>query len=304
MSRRKTPSAQLRFTKKGFSRKGLAKKPSAPRKKTATGARDAEVYDDVLDKSCAFEREAGRDIQQPYNTGRYRICLSQTQRDELFGNKRTPKLLGKGAAANAYDVGGGKVVKITRDPDDIAALVAAKGIRHVVKTHKIYELVNAAVDLQDDVYEPLRVWAVVAEKLEPLDDDYESLVNRVPVDYLVQHYTAARGSAIVPGSYTIGDDMRRRMKSYACDSDNGTACRKFMTEYLDTFQALGRRGVVFQDAHPGNFAQTRAGKWKIIDLGLSDTQMAPPSLPRLEGVFTGRLSPRYHLRMPKVAKLK
>lgn len=103
--------------------------------------------------------------------------------------------------------------------------------------------------------------------------------------------------------YAIGADARRRMVSYACPGTD-PACKRFVTQYIDTFQALGRRGVVFQDAHGGNFAQTKGGRWKIIDLGLSDTQRNPPPLPKLEGVFTGRISPRYHLRMPKVRKLK
>lgn len=268
-----------------------------------------ETYDEDLDKVCMLQTPAGRDLgRHEENTGRYRICLSKTQYKRLFGNSK-PVFLGKGAAAVAWAKGDNRVIKITRDPDDIAALVAAKGMKHVVKAYKIYELQNAGVNLQNGMDpEPLRLWAVVAERLNPVDEELREIIYQIPSRRLSDHYAAVR-DADGAENYTIGPKLRRELTAYACNDapslGRETRCWRFIPRFLETFEKLGRRGILFLDTHDGNFAQTAKGDWKIIDLGISDTRMPPPVLPILAGIFSGKHgTPHYRLRMPRVEKLR
>jgi hypothetical protein len=224
---------------------------------------------------CVIVERAGKDVGP--GSGPYNICLNEHQARTLFGTGQR-KLLGCGAWACAWTKGGRRIVKITRDPEDIAGLQLGQGLRHVVKVDKIFRLKDAARDRRTGA--PVTVYAVVAEQLRPVHKQMGrwTVSTLCPVKISLRiDVTRSRAPRKL---FEVSDVTRKKLRT-ACARGEGNvaACTKFGTELLDTFQALYRRGVDWQDIHDENVMQDKRGTWKVVDLGLSDARMQARTAP-------------------------
>src|SRR5271170_5336494 len=103
-----------------------------------------------------------------YPFGRYRVCLTPNQEKKLFGRKfDQQKKLGCGVFACAYTAPGGKkVVKFTRDSEDVAALIKAQKTGVVPKVYKVFKIKQGGKSIAK--HETTDVYALVVERLVPL----------------------------------------------------------------------------------------------------------------------------------------
>lgn len=235
-----------------------------------------------LNGACAYELELGHKVRGAASTsGRYRICLTENQKRVLLppGTKK----IGEGSTASVFARPDGMVVKITRDSMDVAALRRTQGMPHVVRATRFFELKSAAYDAKG---RPIRAWGIVVEKLKPLSPSMRAVVrevNRYTVGMLLKAFREQAYQGMPAASFRVPAAIRQRAP-LLCGSQDGArrkACQAFVPEFVDAWEQLAQRGVVFQDAHEDNIM--RDGKtWKAVDLGMSDAKDSRP-LPMLEG---------------------
>jgi hypothetical protein len=249
--------------------------------------------------NCAAYFVAGRTsdwIPTPQYRGRlvpverYSVCLSATQLARLMRVKKiTGKEFGCGAFACVWPKGN-RAIKFTHDPEDVAAALNAQDIRHVKKFYKVYKLVNSGTRLTTGEDTP--VWAMVGEDTPqiPHSDPRRNWIEWLPTQRLFddfEDWTLGRG--YFPEDYQPGawvDETTDRSCEYAPGGEK-KQCLKFMRGYTDTWVKLARRGIVFRDAHEGNFGIDKKGNWKIIDLGLSKSDIPEEKVEALRGLRAG-----------------
>lgn len=243
-------------------------------------------------KVCLFKTEAGKNLHKPqlYHANIYDVCLSPTQVKTLFPNGIPRKPLGAGATAKVWVHDKNTIVKITRDPDDVAALLSSQGLSHVVKVHKAYELDNAGRTKKGN---PIRVWAIIAEKLQPTTPKYNVWIERgfervrpMLVNYANQYIKSVGDDRGLLRGFKVPQKFKNVIPTICenipqTDADN-RSCQRFVTELGDTFESLVKRGIVWNDIHSGNIALSR-GTWKAIDLGFSDAPFET-RVPMLQGL--------------------
>lgn len=194
--------------------------------------------------------------------------LSPRQQRSFFKSKRQlPTPIGCGRYACAYPVGR-RVVKFTSDPTDALAAervrrrYGAKGHRHLVSIHRVYELGDP----------PFGPWAIVADRLQ------------VPPPPLAGRQTCAAHAAGAAAS-TPEEAISRCLKAATtCSRDYGGDLGWYCDYYrqaLRGVRALRRVGVRWNDSKIANFGY-RDGRWLILDFGSSLVGRIP--LDRLEGV--------------------
>jgi hypothetical protein len=238
-------------------------------------------------KTCAVEATAGRRVGP--GSGPYEICLSRNQARALFTTETVQKAeleetkLGCGSWACVWDRGDGKVAKITRDPDDVAAFALAKGLPGVVKVHEAYELIDSGKDIRSG--ESVPIYGLVAQKLDPLPPEQ--------VDWIANRFCRARISMLLSLlHYKTSGAPRKKFKVSpitraklvkACmtvPDDQRAACRRHSKEMVSIFERLYRRGVDWIDVNENNIGVDARGRWVALDLGMSDAPLKkkPPAL--------------------------
>lgn len=190
-------------------------------------------------------------LSKNYPFGQYEVCLTPTQRAKLAPKKK----LGCGVFACAYDRADGKVVKFTRDSEDVAALIAAQKSGVVPKLYSVHKLGKGSAGRRYKDGEPVPVYAMVVEKLRTIpkeQDDAQKLSDRI---------YAAVNRAVVDGEGGPSDCNKR---------DGGdTVCKT-----VEAAERLKRKtGITWDDAHAGNIGFDKKGRLKILDLGLTRTQL-------------------------------
>lgn len=227
-------------------------------------------------KECALKLTAGRDLKRPMpNTGRYTLCLSTNQARMLFPDAGYDgREVGRGSAAIVMTRGRDAVVKITRDPDDIAALQVSQDLRHVARVGRVYHLLNAGRDGNTDRWIP--IYAALVERLKPPDAkklrswmSEEGPVGMVRAALLYEADTFQGPRS----KFRLSPQLRRSLSS-ACNGYGQKyahleACKRFLSTLGHTWEELYRRGIRWADLHEGNVAETKRGEWKAIDLGIS-----------------------------------
>lgn len=189
-------------------------------------------------------------------------CLTNSQFATLFGKRRAPpRKIGCGFFACVYaSPDKNKVVKITSDPTDVAAMTRAQGSGAAPVLYRAFELTggwNSA-------------YAMVLEKLRPLARD--ARVNRK--DKLVAQ--AVRCS-FGPYPDTVAACCRRAgFFGEAPTKRAQTTCLRNMGGIQNALDTLQDRGVKVWDVHPGNIGRDAKGNWKIIDLGATSKADAAP----------------------------
>lgn len=194
----------------------------------------------------------GRDHQH-YPFGPYHVCLTKTQRARLFG-RRPIQEIGCGTFACAYDhpTDPAKIVKVTRDSEDLGGLHRAQGTGLVPTMHAAYELRNGGRAVNDG--RKTRVYAAVLDRLEMPAARGEGLT-RDQVDAL---------------QYAVSGLMPVKA---ACCGRGG--CNDLCVRIADVGSRLHAQGIDWIDTHAGNVGYAADGRLQVLDMGRSEVP-APP----------------------------
>lgn len=190
---------------------------------------------------------------------KYDVCLTPNQKKVLGEMEQK---LGCGAFACAYS---GKspstVVKITSDPEDVAALQLAnqKGVKRAVKLHSAWKLRQDAVG-QDG--EDVPVYAVVTERVRPIPKDSRGKVDR--------WLTSVRDE-IRDQVQTTGTADKETLVAETCPrtSKSASQCKHIVEGVADAYKQLSKVGIDWTDIHSGNIGTRANNEVVVLDLGLS-----------------------------------
>lgn len=217
---------------------------------------DDEPYGGKLRKDDGDCLLLGKD-HPLYKFGAYRVCLTASQKKTLFQNKSRKKL-GCGVFACAYETSDpGKVVKFTRDAEDVAALLEAQKLGVVPKVYKTYELFNQGESVETGETKP--VYALVVEKLKP--------------------FSPAEREVLDEQMFSVNDilsELKRDPEmsvAEACVGMTGNECDTITRQTIEAAQKLRANGIRWDDIHSGNIGLDKKGDVKVLDLGITGTQL-------------------------------
>ena len=198
----------------------------------------------------------------------YRVCLTENQEQTLFGGKRkSQKKLGCGVFACAYtSPDESKAVKFTRDSEDVAALLKAQKTGVVPKIYKVFKLKQGGRTLRErDPFtrreiEPqdTPVYALVMEKLRTIPSDEREMLDE----------TLPGIRSVAQGKISASDFCEQQQHE-----DGGIGCGDVETDVINAVEKLKRAGITWEDIHSGNIGYDRSGALKVLDLGLTKTEL-------------------------------
>jgi hypothetical protein len=186
--------------------------------------------------------------------GRYRVCLTPNQKKTLFKNRKGKKL-GCGVFACAYDASG-KVVKFTRDSEDVAALLEAQDTGVVPKVYATYTIKDGGHSIKTDEETP--VYALVVEKLKTFGP-----AEREAIDSEMDQVTNVMQQVDQGEAGSIAEACR----------DSADGCSPITRQVAEAAYELRRNGIEWSDRHAGNIGLDSHGNLKILDLGVTGTQL-------------------------------
>lgn len=182
-----------------------------------------------------------------YKFGEYRVCLSPNQKKVLFKDKKGKKL-GCGVFACAYGTSSRtKVVKFTRDSEDVAALLEAQKLDVVPKVYETYKLRDGGHAINTDEETP--VYALVVERLKQIPP-----AERIELDEQLPMIPD------VVGGYESIDNYCAFNSKIACETAKAAI-------------KLKEAGIAWEDVHSGNIGLDKNGNVKVLDLGVTGTQL-------------------------------
>jgi len=329
--RARAPGAVKRISKKRASNKALVSKAWAekylPENWTANVPSKTLAVpwvDAPAPRMCAARAVLGanKDWLQPIHyKGRavyaktYEICLTAAQAKRLFADgKPVTKQYGgtggvaPGTYAGVWKRGDKDILKITKDAEDVGALLLTGGLRHVRRVSKAYELIGAGRDLDDGEETP--VFAIISEDVQPINHAKDPEIRKYvpwmrrwwsgmfeppgPMQRLIVYAKDYIANGRPVTQFSIPRNIRTQFYS-ACQWAPGTDaseddCRKFSREFMDTWTKMARKGVLAWDMHEGNLGvsignRTKAGTWMIIDAGLSSREPPPDKVQELRAAW-------------------
>jgi|SRR5215469_12769380 len=185
-----------------------------------------------------------------YKFGKYRVCLTPNQKRTLFDNHLGRKL-GCGTFACAYEgAAPDKVVKFTRDAEDVAALLEAQPTGLVPKVFETYQLKSPGHAIGSDKETP--VYAMVVEKL--------------------QTFTPSERMALEPELDHVYTAVKHHEDPTMICEDRAT-CSPITRQVAEAAQELQEAGIRWLDIHSGNIGMDKNGNVKVLDLGVTGTQL-------------------------------
>ena len=203
-----------------------------------------------------------------YSSGPYRVCLTHNQEQKLFGGKRrSQKKLGCGVFACAYTIPGStRVVKFTRDSEDVAALLKAQKTGVVPKIFDVYKLKQSSrtipkmdpMTFRTPEAQEIPVFALVMERLRTLSTD-----ERMSADEHLPDIRDVAEGKMPGGAYC---DSR-------VDDDGNVGCDDLEMKVISAVEKLRAAGIQWNDIHGGNIGFDSRGKLKVLDLGLTKTEL-------------------------------
>lgn len=237
---------------------------------------------------CYIEIDMGRKAAH-LGAVPYKACLTENQAKTIFGDDpENAELLGCGSFACAWAPKGKpeRAVKITVDPDDVAAMERAQGLRHVAKIDRTWELLGAS---PGGAVRPL--YAMSMERLDPPTEEEGFLLEHVFGNYITaadhdfyRYYGTHEGDLDGEPEYTLDPDLVDGVRmeceawseAYSFSPSELDRCERFGEGLVETLTDLGRRGINWRDAHAGNIGvDPNTDDWKILDLGLSASGTPP-----------------------------
>ena len=190
------------------------------------------------------------------------------------------KYIGSGYYGSAYDIGGGKVLKVTDDPDEARASMHLMGkkLNYVVQFFKVFKFPQLSQK---------QLFGIVMEKVKTL---------KPGTGQEHQLSSAIREFVDVVGNDTMVDksmswdelvDYYESMIDYDPDPDMESI---EVVQVLELFNIgkmrdeLIANDIAFIDMHGGNIGYAKSGVWKAFDLGAeSASPGSVETVPVLEG---------------------
>jgi hypothetical protein len=255
--------------------------------------------------ACAYSLTLGKKHFR-YAPSAYRVCITETQAKKLFGSTEKPKPLGCGVFACAFQHSDpNKIVKITRDPSDVAGIMKGQGAQ-VPKLHAVHRLTSGVrwinprrrtEDYQQWPEQP-EAFAMVLEKLRTLTGAEKSMwqqrIRRMQrfverekfkQEAAAGHPSTAPGSPSTPPRPSYQPPTLRDMAKAVCPrrpADEAASCSLRIRELDKISVDLRARGVEWSDIHAGNIGFDKKGRMKALDVGASTTPLEE-DLPELAG---------------------
>lgn len=225
---------------------------------------------------CAAYGVIGRKKRRIHGSGRYAICLSPSQKRDLFGEGPLGKRGGCGTFACVWpSATAERVVKVTKDREDVDGLLRAQGLPRVVKVYRAVELKDAGTDLKSGRTIP--IYAIEAERLSNVPRENEEVLQRpLEATRLVMLGHAKKRHGADPKTFRVPEQAKQEIPQRACAKvrrgDERASCEIFIGQYIETFEQLAQRGILWQDTHFGNIGIDAKGRWRALDLGYSGTK--------------------------------
>lgn len=209
----------------------------------------------------------------------YRVCLTQNQEQKLFKGKRTKlRKLGCGTFACAYESPlKSRVIKFTRDSEDVAGLLKAQKTGVVPKVHAVFKLKQGGrttpqrnpFTMRVDEPRHVDVYAMVVDRLEtpPADERYALEEDMQRLRHAIDTVDKERKPL------TIDNVCRLVNNDGDWGDDTEGSCTSTQMLVLDAVGKLRKIGIDWGDIHAGNFGYDKRGKLKVLDLGVTKTQL-------------------------------
>jgi hypothetical protein len=202
------------------------------------------------------------------------------------------KQLGVGTMGVAYDMGGDKVLKVTKDPKEAKAssLVVGKNLPNIVKVYDIWQFPN------------VQWYGLIIEKLTPLSKEEEQALTSTVINtkfpvLLYQANDDWNEAMKLLAKQTMDGVVQQAYKQFP-DAQQGQGIRdprvqefirpvvqKKITDFdtltkqykmRELFKSLKTLGIRFFDFHGGNYGRRSDGTLVLFDLGRS---ISPGQLP-------------------------
>lgn len=185
--------------------------------------------------------------QETGNLGTDAMAVMQANKDKLTKkgiNVDGLKQLGVGTMGVAYDLGGDKVLKITKDKREAqaSAIVAGKNIPNIVQVYDIWK------------FPGVNWYGLIIEKLTPVSKEEEENLKQV---ILVNTASPKYGNGFPQMLHVAGDDWNAAMKLLAQEMTQ-KAQKQAYTKFPDADPAKGGKGM--QDQRVTDFVRAEAGK--------------------------------------------
>lgn len=175
----------------------------------------------------------------------------------------SPTLIGKGTRGEAYDIGGGKVLKLTDDQDEAEAChrLMKLHLEHVVEIFDVFQFGRES-----------NIFGIVQEKLTRIPNNEALRLN-----FVLKHFEIGAGENgnIGEGNYDAEDIrtlvLRQAEREQVDDGFQQTADMEDVLERYQIFEMIAdmqSAGIKFSDYHAGNIMM-RGSQPVLIDPGYS-----------------------------------
>ena len=208
----------------------------------------------------------------------YTHIKNETDYEKLSGVKlpKNPTFLAKGTQGSVFDIGGGKVIKITEDKSEakIASRLIGKKLRGIYTVHHV--AVNT-----DMANKP--VYFIIQDKLKPVSEgEYEKISNYFydfKNDIMNNDYDFwdkyLRGS---PDISTWWDDIVLKAFIEIYVKENKPP--KGAVDIAYGLNNLNKKKISYYDLHSGNVMKS-GSEFVIIDLGYSKSLGGPGKIAKV-----------------------
>lgn len=216
--------------------------------------------------------QIGRD--EPFHHPRYRqaegpgnVALTAAQQKKLFGESKPGRVLGRGKYASVFATDDPqRVVKLTHDGSDAAALVRAQRTGVVPKLHAAYELAQPSTSKYNSERRP--VYALVLERLTPLPPEHDA--------HVVPALSRLRQAILAKPTGPIGVQRVTDPGTPPCESEQ---CLKAGRQLVRAINRLRAVGISWTDLNVMNIGYGKDGTLRVLDVGANAE--APGKLPVL-----------------------
>ena len=208
----------------------------------------------------------------------YRVCLTANQEQKLFKGKRTKlRKLGCGVFACAYESPvESRVVKITRDSEDVAALLKAQKLGVAAKVFAVYKLkqggrttpVRHPITMRMNEPRHVDAYALIVERLRMLTG-----FEREEVQTELFQLKDAMGDGVTHTPLNKVCERVAEMNAQNYGEEDASGCTETQEQVLGIIRKLRTIGIDWDDFHAGNMGYDKKGKLKALDLGVTRTPL-------------------------------
>lgn len=189
---------------------------------------------------------------------RHRKGLASRGLTNPWPQARGGQLLGTGSYGAAYDVGDGRVLKLTHDHDEaiVSAMIRGKTLRNVVKIFDVFALSDSA---REDDYQPW--YAVTREKLvapKQRDIDVMKVMYELYEDKSLDLWVTQDRSMV---------SRWRTMLQGHLEFAGVTRAMNILRDVAHGASELRAFGFDWTDFHDENIFLSETGVYKIVDVG-------------------------------------